>query len=172
MVQRPRPDLRGGVRSNAHSYRNFFVYRICIDGLTYETMYLIDRERLGADVVKLIWDPEMVDRGEAAHSDVPRHDSAHGRFARRADPLRRPRGGRLRPIHGDLGVSGPPGGEPDRRGEPQARSPQAQGADRKRLERYPLKWYRTGPHPHPAALSRIPFRGRPGGGAGWCRLNG
>ena len=38
-------------------------YRICIDGLTYETMYLIDRERLGADVVKLIWDPEMVDRG-------------------------------------------------------------------------------------------------------------
>ena len=45
-------------------------YRICIDGLTYETMYLIDRERLGADVVKLIWDPEMVDRGEAAHSDV------------------------------------------------------------------------------------------------------
>ena len=22
MVQRPRPDLRGGVRSNAHSYRN------------------------------------------------------------------------------------------------------------------------------------------------------
>ena len=33
-------------------------------------MYLIDRERLGADVVKLIWHPEMVDRGEAAHSDV------------------------------------------------------------------------------------------------------
>ena len=23
MVQRPRPDLRGGVRSNTHSYRNW-----------------------------------------------------------------------------------------------------------------------------------------------------
>lgn len=39
-------------------------YRICIDGLTYQTMPLLDRERLGADFVKLVWDPEMVDGGE------------------------------------------------------------------------------------------------------------
>ncbi len=36
-------------------------YRICIDGLTHLTMPLLDRERLGADFVKLVWDPEMVD---------------------------------------------------------------------------------------------------------------
>ncbi len=36
-------------------------YRICIDGLTHLTMPLLDRERLGADFVKLVWDPEMAD---------------------------------------------------------------------------------------------------------------
>lgn len=39
-------------------------YRICIDGLTYQTMVLLDRERLGADFVKLVWDSEMVDGGD------------------------------------------------------------------------------------------------------------
>ena len=39
-------------------------YRICIDGLTYQTMSMIDRERLGADVVKLYWHPQLVDGGE------------------------------------------------------------------------------------------------------------
>lgn len=36
-------------------------YRICIDGLTYETISFIDREKLGADMVKLIWNQELVD---------------------------------------------------------------------------------------------------------------
>ena len=34
-------------------------YRICVDGLNYLTMPFIDRDRLGADLFKVIWDPEM-----------------------------------------------------------------------------------------------------------------
>ncbi|MCG8508993.1 MAG: EAL domain-containing protein [Rhodospirillales bacterium] len=45
-------------------------YRICIDGLTYQTMQLLDRERLGADFVKLVWDPEMVDGGEEVQEHI------------------------------------------------------------------------------------------------------
>ncbi len=40
-------------------------YRICLDGMTHETMPMIDRERLGADLVKLVWHPDLVDGGEA-----------------------------------------------------------------------------------------------------------
>jgi hypothetical protein len=40
-------------------------YRICIDGLTESTMRFIDREKLGADMVKLIWRPSL--RGTAGH---------------------------------------------------------------------------------------------------------
>lgn len=32
-------------------------YRICIDGLTQMTLPFIDRERLGADMFKIVWDP-------------------------------------------------------------------------------------------------------------------
>ena len=39
-------------------------YRICIDGLTYQTMAMIDRERLGADFAKLYWHPQLVDGGD------------------------------------------------------------------------------------------------------------
>ena len=31
-------------------------YRICIDGLTYAMLPFVDRERLGADLIKLVWD--------------------------------------------------------------------------------------------------------------------
>ncbi|WP_252508661.1 hypothetical protein [Magnetospira sp. QH-2] len=34
-------------------------YRLCIDGLRRNTIGLIDREGLGADMVKLIWTPDM-----------------------------------------------------------------------------------------------------------------
>ncbi len=34
-------------------------YRICIDGVTGETMTLLDRERLGADFLKLRWSPGL-----------------------------------------------------------------------------------------------------------------
>lgn len=34
-------------------------YRICIDGLTYPMLPFIDRERLGADLIKLVWDNNL-----------------------------------------------------------------------------------------------------------------
>jgi len=45
-------------------------YRVLVDGLTYLTMPMIDREKLGADYVKLIWHPEMVDGGSDMHGHV------------------------------------------------------------------------------------------------------
>ncbi len=46
-------------------------YRICIDGLTYNSVSFIDREKLGADMVKLIWDQELVDTiGKTKASDI------------------------------------------------------------------------------------------------------
>ena len=43
-------------------------YRICIDGLTYETMPFINRERLGADMIKLVWDAEVME--EVGHQAI------------------------------------------------------------------------------------------------------
>ncbi len=48
-------------------------YRFCLDGLTYRDMTMIDRERLGVDYVKLMWDPALVDGGEGLQKDV--HDA-------------------------------------------------------------------------------------------------
>jgi hypothetical protein len=45
-------------------------YRVCIDGLSYQAMAVIDRERLGADFVKLVWHPEMMDGGEEIHDHI------------------------------------------------------------------------------------------------------
>ena len=39
-------------------------YRMCLDGMTYESMSMLDRERLGVDYVKIAWDPQLVDGGE------------------------------------------------------------------------------------------------------------
>ena len=39
-------------------------YRICLDGMTYQNMSMIDRERLGVDYIKLMWNAELVDGGE------------------------------------------------------------------------------------------------------------
>lgn len=49
-------------------------YRICIDGLTHQTMPFVDRDRLGADLVKVIWEPEMAEatRGAAFGEAVKR----------------------------------------------------------------------------------------------------
>lgn len=41
-------------------------YRVCLDGLTYQTMDIIDRQRLGADMAKLVWTPEMAEDPYAA----------------------------------------------------------------------------------------------------------
>ena len=47
-------------------------YRICLDGITYQTMDMVDRDRLGVDMVKLVWNPELVDGGEEMHDKVSR----------------------------------------------------------------------------------------------------
>ena len=39
-------------------------YRICLDGLTYEDLMMIDRDRLGVDYVKMNWTSELADGGE------------------------------------------------------------------------------------------------------------
>ena len=36
-------------------------YRIALDGLNHSTMQFIDRDRLGFDLLKLTWSPEMAD---------------------------------------------------------------------------------------------------------------
>ena len=36
-------------------------YRLCLDGLSGMTLPFIDRERLGVDLVKLFWSPDLVD---------------------------------------------------------------------------------------------------------------
>lgn len=36
-------------------------YRICVDGVTHQSLPLIDRQALGADLVKLAWLPELSD---------------------------------------------------------------------------------------------------------------
>ncbi|MGE5548333.1 MAG: hypothetical protein ACM33T_15615 [Solirubrobacterales bacterium] len=36
-------------------------YRICVDGLTYSQLPFVDRERLGADLIKLVWDPSLTE---------------------------------------------------------------------------------------------------------------
>ena len=45
-------------------------YRVCLDGLSYETMPMMDRERLGVDLIKLMWNPAMVDGGPDMHKNM------------------------------------------------------------------------------------------------------
>ncbi|MCH7864070.1 MAG: hypothetical protein IIC56_02495 [Proteobacteria bacterium] len=45
-------------------------YKVCLDGLTVQTINIIDRERLGADMAKLVWHPDLVDGGEELHQQI------------------------------------------------------------------------------------------------------
>jgi len=36
-------------------------YRVCLDGLSHMTLQFIDRERLGLDLIKMVWTPDMAD---------------------------------------------------------------------------------------------------------------
>ena len=45
-------------------------YKVCLDGLTVQTVDIIDREKLGADIAKLIWHSDLVDRGEELHAKI------------------------------------------------------------------------------------------------------
>jgi EAL domain-containing protein (putative c-di-GMP-specific phosphodiesterase class I) len=44
-------------------------YRICLDGVTDLTLPFIDRERLGLDLVKIVWNPDMLGSGREAKRD-------------------------------------------------------------------------------------------------------
>ncbi len=43
----------------ARDYAQNLGYKICIDGVTDKSLRFIDRERLGADLLKLVWTPEL-----------------------------------------------------------------------------------------------------------------
>ena len=45
-------------------------YRVCLDGITLETLNMLNRERLGIDMTKLVWNPELVDGGDEVHSMI------------------------------------------------------------------------------------------------------
>ena len=45
-------------------------YKVCLDGLTVQTINIIDRERLGADMAKLVWHTDLVDGGEDLHQQI------------------------------------------------------------------------------------------------------
>ena len=58
----------------AYTFAREFVqergYRICVDGLTHQTLPMIDRERLGADLIKLVWHSDMADGWDDIKGDL------------------------------------------------------------------------------------------------------
>jgi hypothetical protein len=44
-------------------------YRVCLGGVTDLTMPFIDRERLGLDMIKIVWNPDMLGSGREAKRD-------------------------------------------------------------------------------------------------------
>lgn len=61
---------------NAYIFAREFVrergYRICIDGVNYKTLAFLDRERLEADFIKLIWHPDIIHGGSDVTDKVKR----------------------------------------------------------------------------------------------------
>ncbi|MEX0695158.1 MAG: hypothetical protein WD075_11990 [Rhodospirillales bacterium] len=47
-------------------------YRVCLDGLAMETLQVIDRERLGADMAKIVWHPNLADGGDEVQAVLKR----------------------------------------------------------------------------------------------------
>ncbi len=45
-------------------------YRVALDGLTFETLQVIDHRRLGVDILKLVWNSELADGGENVAAQV------------------------------------------------------------------------------------------------------
>mgnify|MGYP000637741916 CR=1 FL=1 len=65
----------------ARDYAQNLGYKICIDGVTDKSLRFIDRERLGADLLKLVWTPELP---EAIESDPLLQDRLRNMGANRA----------------------------------------------------------------------------------------
>lgn len=45
-------------------------YRVSLDGLTFESMQIINHKRLGADMLKLVWNTELIDGGDNVIAQV------------------------------------------------------------------------------------------------------
>lgn len=45
-------------------------YRVCLDGLTLQTISMFDRHRLGADLAKLVWNAELADGADGVREQV------------------------------------------------------------------------------------------------------
>ncbi|MSP47732.1 MAG: hypothetical protein EXQ95_00235 [Alphaproteobacteria bacterium] len=55
-------------------------YRICLDGMNHLTLQFIDRERLGLDLIKLIWSPDMNDDASGRRqTEIKEHIDRSGR---------------------------------------------------------------------------------------------
>lgn len=65
----------------ARDYAQNLGYKICIDGVTDKSLRFIDRERLGADLLKLVWTPELP---EAIEGDPLLQDRLRNMGANRA----------------------------------------------------------------------------------------
>jgi hypothetical protein len=53
----------------ARDYARDRGYRLCLDGMTHLTLPFIDREKLGLDLVKLLWSPELASVDNAKQLD-------------------------------------------------------------------------------------------------------
>jgi len=45
-------------------------YKVALDGLTFETLQVVDHKRLGVDILKLVWNSELADGGENVAAQV------------------------------------------------------------------------------------------------------
>ncbi|MBI1777872.1 MAG: hypothetical protein HYR63_21240 [Proteobacteria bacterium] len=55
-------------------------YRVCLDGLNHLTLQFIDRERLGLDLMKIVWSPDMTDDSSGRRqSEIKEHIDRSGR---------------------------------------------------------------------------------------------
>jgi EAL domain-containing protein (putative c-di-GMP-specific phosphodiesterase class I) len=79
----------------AYAFARDFVhqrgYRICLDSLTPEVMALLNRERLGVDIMKLFWHPDLPEEMRRGHGPdlaerLREHDGNRTILARCDDP--------------------------------------------------------------------------------------
>ena len=83
-------------------------YLVCIDGLHYLHLPLIDRKRLGADLVKVIWSPDLLDGlNEERRVELKAAIKRAGRRPGDPVPLRHHRGDPLGPVVRHPAVPGP-----------------------------------------------------------------
>ena len=70
MIELQKEDIFSNLSSYlfAREYVQDRGYKVCLDGMTLDAMMLIKRRRLGVDLTKLVWSPELVDGGDEIHT--------------------------------------------------------------------------------------------------------